>query len=885
MNPPSLPARLLARVLRDDPAASAILGDLHEDFVRLLQMRGSVVARLWYWREALGLASGRMAHRLVRTVRTASFGSIGSLLEDAAWAWRRLRRSPGFSMFTAGVIGVGVGAATTVFSVLKPLAFDPPFEDSQQLVWIENEGEAGDSSLSAITMRTVNLIDFRERAASFSGITGYDAFFSGRSWTLSGRDEPERITAVGVAHDFLHVLGVQPLHGRSFTPEEGQRGGPPAMILTHDYWRSRFAGDPTVVGQTLRLNDVTRTVVGVLPPTFDFSSTFTPTVEVDALVPFVVSEDNAYQGNVLALIGRLNPGVGPEAAQAELSALVQALREEDPERWGLGATNVVTLQEHLAGPFRHSLLLVAAAAGTLLLIVCVNVSSLLLARLPARAREMAIRKAFGARRPRLVRQLVLETLGISAVGAVAGTGIAWIATRAVRNATGIKIPLLDAVQVDGPALAVAVAVAVLTGIVVGAIPALQASEGGEADALRSGSKGNTGGHGAGRLREVLVVTEVALACVLLVIGGLLTASFRAVLDVDLGFEPAGAVAWPLHPDTAFASQPEKVAFYGRLIERVEAAPGVDGVGLVDALPLGRNRAWPFDVAGVPEEEDTEEEVFPHVVDPGYLPTMRIPLVAGRNFTSADRWEAPPVVLVNETAARRMFGSERQAIGGRLEFWGPWVWEVVGIVQDVRHISPEMGAGMEVYFPFAQMPDFGTGELVVRSSLPPDRVAPAVSAALADIAPGMPVREYWSLEGRMREAVSERRFALGILTAFGASALLLATLGIYGVLARTVAERRPEIGVRMALGASSSDITGDVLRHMLMLTALGIAAGWAMSLLAAEVLESMLFGVRPADPTAFAGTALILLVVAALAAALPARKAVRTEVAEVLKAEG
>ncbi|MEX0891820.1 MAG: FtsX-like permease family protein, partial [Gemmatimonadota bacterium] len=566
--------------------------------------------------------------------------------------------------------------------------------------------------------------------------------------------------------------------------------------------------------------------------------------------------------------------------QAELSAVVHALGQEDPERWGLGA-QVLSLRDHLAGPFRHSLLLVAAAAGTLLLIVCVNVSSLLLARLPERAREMAVRKAFGARRPRLVRQLVMETLGISLLGAVVGSGIAWVATRAVRNAAGIKIPLLDAVQVDGSALAVAAGVAALTGVVVGGIPALKAAEGSEADALRSGGRGSSAGRGAGRLREALVVAEVALACMLLVIGGLLTASFRAVLDVDLGFEPAGTVAWSLHPDTAFAEQANKVGFYERLVERVEAVPGVEGAALADALPLGRNRAWSFDVVGVPEEEDTNEEAFPHVVDPGYLPTMGIPLVAGRNFTAADHAEALPVVLLNETAARRMFGGVRQAVGERLEFWGPWVWEVVGVARDVRHISPELGAGMEVYFPFAQMPDFGTGELIVRSSLPHDQIAPAVSAALAEVAPGMPTREHWSLESRVREALSERRFALGILTAFGAAALLLAAFGIYGVLARTVAERRPEIGIRMALGATARNIVGHVLRRMLLLTALGIAAGWGLSLLTSGLLDSLLYGVRPAEPVAFAGTALVLLGVAVLAAALPARKAVGTRVAEVL----
>jgi predicted permease len=377
---------------------------------------------------------------------------------------------------------------------------------------------------------------------------------------------------------------------------------------------------------------------------------------------------------------------------------------------------------------------------------------------------------------------------------------------------------------------------------------------------------------------------VALACALLVVGGLLLASFRAVLDVDLGYEPANTIAWRIQRSTDFESYQERMDFYARLAERVEGATGIQSAGLIDALPLGRNREWPFGgVVDRPGQEDLDEGVFPHVVGPGYLPTMRIQLLAGRNFSPADRDGSTPVVLLNRTGARRLFGGVEEAVGHRLAFWGDWEWEVVGVTRDVRHLSPETGSGIEVYFPYAQMPDVLGTELVVRSRLPAGQVVATLSGVLEDIDPGMPRHEFWSLESTVAGAVSDRRFALGILSAFGFAALLLAALGIYGVLSQTVAEREPEIGIRMALGASGPDIVRRVLGRMLLLTAGGIAAGWGLSLLFSDVLDAVLFGVAPVDPRAFLGTAVVLLAVAALASGLPARRAVSTEASQVLKA--
>jgi predicted permease len=899
--PPRFALRLLARALAGDPSGPAILGDLHEDFVALARARGAAAARRWYRREALRLALGR---RLGRAGGGGNGGTGGGrsasetrrsphrlaeLAQDAGYALRSLRGSPGFALFTAAIIGIGVGAAASVFGVLEPLIIAPlPFEDPHELVWIANEPEPGDNSLAAVTSRTANLHDFRRRARSFTGLSGYNAFFGDTTYTLTGAGEQGRLMLIGagIAHDFLDVLGVRPLHGRGFSAAEGQPGGPRAMILSHGFWQRRFGGDPAVVGRALTINDQPRTVVGVLPPTFDFSAVFSPGTQVDFLLPFPVlaADEGGFQGNRMVIVGRLRAGTTPAAGQAELDAILAALAQEQPNRWGLGA-ELTPFQQHLAGPYRTVLVLLAAAAGTLLLIVCVNVSNLFLARSPSRARELAVRQALGAPRARLVRQLVLEALAIALAGAAFGSAIAWGVTRWVAASAAARLPLAGAISVDGAVLLFAAGVALLTGLLVGVVPALQVAGGNEARVLRSSGSGSGTSRSVRRWREALVIVEVTFACVLLVAGGLLVRSFRAVLDVDLGFDAANLVAWQLVPGDNFfgiSSQdsdewlPARAAYYAALTQRVAAAPGVDAVGLIDALPLGgRNRVWGYRVLGEPEETERNEElVFAHVIDPGYLPAMRIPLREGRNFSADDTAATQPVILLNESGARRIFG-EDSALGRRMRFWGRWEWEVVGIVADVRHLSPELDAGIQVYYKVGQMPDHRPLELVVRSRREVPQVVGAVRAALHDVDPSLPTHDFWTVSSRVDDALATRRFTLAVLAAFAGAAVLLAGLGIYGVLAHAVAERRREIGIRMALGASTQRIMGGVLGRTLLLAGIGVAAGTVLSLWATRLLGSLLFGVGAADPTTFAGMVVVLMLVATCAALAPARRAVRT----------
>jgi predicted permease len=583
----------------------------------------------------------------------------------------------------------------------------------------------------------------------------------------------------------------------------------------------------------------------------------------------------------LVILGRLRPEATPERAQAELDAIVAGLQEEQPDRWGLAA-ELTPLQEKIAGPFKPAFLLLAAAAGTLLLIVCVNVSNLLLARAPGRAREVAVRKAFGASRKRLARQLVMEMTGVALAGALLGGGIAWGVIRLVANTTAVKVPLLDQVGMDLSAFLFGTLIAVLAGLFVSIIPALHVGEGAEAGVLRSESRGSTGGRGGRQLREGLVIAEVALACVLLVMGGLLVRSFQAVLDVNLGFNPENTVAWQIRPTLEFESRQELGMFAFGVVDRIEQLPGIDEVGLIDALPLGRNRSWGFRVVGQPDRDDLPS-LFPHLVSPGYLEAMQIPLIDGRQLTRDDNMDAPPAILMNESGARRVFqGAE--PLGGRLSLWDGREYEVVGIVEDVKHLSPEMDSGIQVYFPYLQMPNAGSLDMVVRSRLPTEQVVAVVSEALREVDPGMPTREFFTLEAKVDQSVSARSFTLWILSGYGAAALLLAALGIYGVLAQSVAERAPEIGIRRALGASSSDVVGSVLGRTLLLAGFGILAGALASLWTGRLLASLLFGVGATDPVTYVGMGGVLLGVAALAGFLPAVRAVRVRGASALQSQ-
>jgi predicted permease len=801
-------------------------------------------------------------------------------MQDFRYALRAIRRDLRFYTFAALIIGLGIGANTSVFSVMNPLLFRPlPFDDPDELVWIALNRTGG---MSSRTSRTSNLRDFREMNQSFDGLTGFFAFFEYESYNLVGEGDPERLVGVGVAQDFLDVLGVRPRLGRNFVEEEGVWDGRPAAILTHGFWVQRFGADEEIVGRSVTLNDVPTEVVGVLPPSFDFSSTFSPGSRVDFLRPFPISDETDRWGNTMSIIGRLKPGATVESAQAEIDLMVSQLQEADPNRWGLGGV-VSGLQEQISGGFRTALFLLAAAAGAVMLIACANLSNLLLARGPKRQKEMAVRSALGASRNRLLGQLLMESLLLSLAGGGIGVLIAVGVTEMVAGSTAVRIPMLASASVDGTVLLFTLLVALLAGVLMGTMPALQVTGGREASAMRESSRGSSVGRGHSWLREVLVVSEVAAACVLLVLGGLLLRSFSQVMDVELGFQPENVTAWRVDINQEFETRDEVVNFYNGLTTRVAALPGVEAVGISDCLPLGRNRSWGIRVWGrVYGEGDPRPGGFPRIVDHDYVPAMGIPLLEGRQLSADDGPGSARAVLLNEEGAGALFEGET-AVGKFLEIGSGEPWEIVGVVGNTRHQSLEGEPTIEFYLPLAQY-YASSLEMVVRSTLPTEALLGPVAEAIRATDPSMPGRDFRTVQSMVDRAVSPRRFTLLLLGAFAGAALILAALGIYGVLSYNVSQRVPEIGIRMALGESGSRVLGRVVGRTVALAGIGTVLGAGGAFALSRLIASMLYGVEPTDLGTFFSMAGVLLLVSALAGYLPARRASRTDPMVALRAE-
>lgn len=796
--------------------------------------------------------------------------ALETFVMDLRYALRQLRKDRSFTIVAILILGLGIGATTAVYSVVDAVLIRPlPFREPERLVRVANDGESG---LSSITSRSSNLADWKRMNASFEDLAGYFAFYDYQRFTLYGKGEPERLVGVGVTESFLPMLGVQPALGRQFVHEECLFQGRPAIILTHGFWERRFASDSSIVGQALTLNNTNYSVVGVLPATFDFASVFVPGSRIDFLLPFPVSRETDRQGNTLAVFGRLKPGVTIANAQAELDVINKQLQDADPNRWGLGAV-VSELRGQLTGSYRDALALLALAVGLVLLIACTNLSSLLLSRAASRNKEIAIRSAIGAGRFRLVRQLLTEAFVLAAAGGVFGVALAVVLTRAVRATQAVTIPLLHSVRIDGEALLVALVLVMGCALLFGIAPALQLSGSKDADALRDSSRGLSEGQGRVRVRSALVVAEIALACVLLVSAGLLMRSFFTLLNVDLGFQPAQRVSWRVETNRRFETLTERARFYLRLIERVKEIPGVESAGLTDTLPLGRNREWGAGAKGVVYRENEAPSIYPRMVSPGYLDAMGIRIRKGRDFTTSDNADSRRVIIINQAAERAIFPGQ-DALGKILINNNEWL--VVGVVDDVRHSSVEQNAGAEVYFPIMQMGDWGATDLVVRSTLPLAALNAPMRVALREMDSQMPVDEFQTLGAVVDRAVSPRRFVLYLLGAFAFTAVLLASLGIYGLISYSVSRRATEIGIRMALGASPQHVRKQILRHTLTLGFVGIILGTIGALIVSRLMASLLFGVSSTDVATFAGAIALLFLVAATAGFLPARRASRIE---------
>jgi predicted permease len=582
----------------------------------------------------------------------------------------------------------------------------------------------------------------------------------------------------------------------------------------------------------------------------------------------------------MAIIGRLKPGVTIGSAQAELKILAGQITRAHPERNDFEG-RITPLAEHVSGRIRPALLVLACAVAVVMLIVCANLSNLLLARTAARQKEIAIRTALGAGRGRLIRQMLTEGVALSCCGAILGVMLAAAGTHILARLEAIGIPLLANVRTDVTVLAFCLMAAALTGVVFGLAPALQVPANTLHDALKDSTRGSTAGNGRNWIRSALVVSEIAFACVVLVSAGLLVRSFLRVLDVNLGFRPEHAAALRVDPDASYSTQAQLNTYFDEVLRRTRSIPGITAAGLTDALPLGRNRSWGAPAKGQVYPRGKFPNAFVRVVSDGYLRAMGIALIAGRDISERDTPTADPVIVINQTMARTLWPGQN-AIGQTMRACGER--HVVGVVGDVRHLALEQSSGMEMYLPMRQCRDFASVDLVIRTSLDPAEFAASVRAALKPIAPNLPGKDFRTLQQLVDKAVSPRRFVVLLLGGFALFALLLASLGIYGVVSYGVNQRTQEIGIRMALGASASRLQAGIIAQTLGLAVVGVLIGAAASRVLARALGGLLFGVTATDPLTFLGIPAVLTLVAAAAGYLPARRASRIDPSIALRAD-
>ncbi len=796
-------------------------------------------------------------------------------LQDVRYTFRALSRDPGFATVSILILALAIGANVAVFSVVNTLLLRPlPFANSHELVWIAPPPSG--CGLSCATYSADAYEGFRAQSRTYQDVTGYEAFTTPDNLRLTGQGEPESATGIEVIGNFFQVLGAQPALGRLFTPDE-VRGGPhPVALLASAYWRRRFNSDPAIVGKAIEMNGTPVTVVGVLPEGFDFGAVFSPGAKVDLFVPLDLNQQRDW-GNIVTLIARLEPGATVAQALDDANRVAPNIyfNLKYPETLGRYKGNLipVPLKDYVTGKLHRSLIALWCAVGAILLIACVNLSNLLLARSAARAKEFAVRGALGASRGRIVRQLLMESLLLSAAGAALGLGMAFILIAWLAHQGSLALPLLSTLRIDSQALGWTVLIAILTAVIFGLLPGLRMASGNLQEMLKDSGAGAGLGRKHERIRAALVISEVALACVLLVSAGLLLRSFLKVLDVDLGFQPDRAASIKVdYGDTAptpEATVARRSAIFQQILARVSALPGVDAAGMADFLPLGPNRSWDMPVPqGKIFAPGELPEPLVYVITPGFIRAMGIRL-HGRDFTWADGPHSERVVLINASSARIYWPGEDAV--GKVLMRGKEEDHVVGVVDDVHQENVEGGPGSQIYYPALQQQAEGA-QLVVRSSLLPAALATSVLGALRELNPNQPAAEFRPIRAIVDRAVSPRRFFMLLVAAFAGLGLVLATLGIYGVISYSVTRQTPEIGIRIALGASTGRVQRQILGGTLRLALAGMMLGTLAALAVARVIASLLFATSPWDLPTFLGMAMALLLVALLSGYIPARRA-------------
>jgi putative ABC transport system permease protein len=792
-----------------------------------------------------------------------------SLSRDLQYAFRTLARNPGFATVSVLALALGIGANTAIFTVVNSVLLQPlRFQKSDQLIVVrERNLKAGFPQFS---LSPGNYLDFRDHNHSFSAITA----FSGQGYNMAGGSQPERLRGQRVTIEFFDVLGRKPVLGRTFTAPEMEYGSPHVAILSHGLWLRRFAGNPGVSGQTLKLDAENYTVVGVMPPDFQFPD------RTEIWTPLTMELKFWQQrgGHYLDGIGRLRNGVSLATGQTDLNSIDARAEQQFPRSNSGWDTTLSSLQDDIVGDTRPLMVTISAAAGFVLLIACANLANLLLSRSASRRREIGIRSSLGAGRGRLIRQLLTESIMLSGMGAIIGLALAWIGTRLLVRMSPDILPRADEISLDGWALGFTAAITILTGLLFGLAPALQLAKTSLATALREGGRGNSIGFRRSRLRSVLVVGEVALAMVLLSGAGLLMRSFYQLQSIDPGFDSHGVLTFKTDiPDASYKGKEKQASFYSRALERIRALPGVTVAGATELLPLsGDNAILTFTQIGKPPiPAGNEHSASYNIITPGYVAALRIPVKRGRDFNDHDNASGPPVALISESMAARFYPNENP-LGQRIQMGNvSKPAEIVGVVGDIRDQQLTAKGRPAVYEPAAQIPSTDM-YFTIRAEQDPAALITSVRTAMRELDPELPLDAIGTVDSMVATSLSQRRYAMFLMVVFAGLALALAMIGIYGVISYAVTQATQEIGIRMALGARRVNVLLMVFRYAGVLLTIGLAIGIAAALVAGRLLASQLFEVKPTDPATYFAVASMLLSTGLVACGIPALRATRVD---------
>jgi putative ABC transport system permease protein len=813
-----------------------------------------------------------------------------ALLQDFQYGFRVLLKSPGFAAAAILVLALGIGANTAIFSVVNAVLLRPlPFQDSERLVQIWHvPPQRSFPGMTRFAASAANYVDWQNQNHVFEQM----AIYSFSSLNLASGDQPEALQGAAVSPDFFSALRSRPLLGRTFVPEEDQPGHGHVVILSHALWKNDFAANPNIVGQNVTFDGQTYTVVGVMDSKFrfpDWAQFWTPLAWTD--------QQRAVRGeHHYMVIGRLKPGVPLLQAQAEMNTISSRLEQQYPEDdKGWGAI-VISLREQMVGEVRLALLVLLGAVAFVLLIACANVANLTLAKTFARRKEIAIRAALGASRGRVLQQVLAETVLLSLAGGLVGLLLANAGTTVITKFLSDSLPRSTEISLDVWVLAFALVVSLLTGIAAGLAPAFRLTKTDLNAALKQGLGRTDSDPGGGRIRSLLVVSEVALSIVLLIGAGLMIRSLWLLHSTNPGFDPANVITMTVVvPRTKYASPLQQVQFFDATLSRVRALPGVESAGVIDDLPLsGDGSHQPIAIEGRPVVPMSEQpEVDVRLISPGYLPALHVPLRRGRDLSASDTAERPAVVLISEAMAHRFWPNE-DPLGKHLTltFFPDKSREIVGIVGDVKHDSLDVAAPpATLYFPLSQVSPPSLGgwnsfpmSLVVRTTSHPTSLVSAVTTAIHEVDRQTPVVEVATMEDVIANSLSTRRFNMLLLASFAGLALLLAAVGVYSVLAYSVRRRVREIGIRMALGAEMADVLRLILFEGIRPVLIGVVIGLAGALALGRVVASLIYGVKPSDPATFFAVSALLATVALLASIVPAYRATQVDPMKTLRNE-